>query len=57
MTVGFEFKAKSSVEALREECPMATQSITYFTPTTAKRWNCKAQLHTLYVTLPLEFSV
>ena len=57
MTVGFEFKAKSSVEALREECPMATQSITYFTPTTAKRWNRKAQLHTLYVTLPLEFSV
>ena len=45
MTVGFEFKAKSSVEALREECPVATQTMTYFTPTTAKLqslWSYKA---------------
>lgn len=57
MIVRFEFKAKSSVEALREECPVATQGMTYFTPTTAKRWSYKAHLPMLHITLPLEFSV
>lgn len=57
MTVGFEFKAKSSVEALREECPLATQALLIYP------YHCQtvelqnSQLHTLYVTLPLGFSV